>query len=80
MASRTPRVCKPNMSTEELREELAQLLVLKKALVAESDRIAKEPMTTDVDDFLNSARRNREHRKLYVKVHDRIYTIANLLL
>jgi len=64
----------------DLREELAQLLVLKKALVAESERIAKAPMTTDVDEFLSSARRNREHRKKYVEVHDRIYTIANLLL
>ena len=64
----------------DLREELAQLLVLKKALVAESERIAKAPMITNVDDFLNSARHNREHRKKYVEVHDRIYTIANMLL
>jgi hypothetical protein len=64
----------------DLRAELGQLLLLKQALVAESERIAKAPMTTDVDEFLSSARRNREHRKKYVEVHDRIYTIANMLL
>ena len=64
----------------ELRDELAHLLVLRKTLQAESERIAKAPMTTDVDEFLSSARRNREHRKKYVEVHDRIYTIANMLL
>ncbi len=64
----------------DLRAELGQLLLLKQALVAESERIAKAPMTTDVDEFLSSARRNREHRKKYVEVHDRIYTVANMLL
>ena len=68
----------PKMS--DLRAELGQLLLLKQALVAESERIAKAPMTTDVDEFLSSARRNREHRKKYVEVHDRIYTVANMLL
>ena len=68
----------PKMS--DLREELGQLLLLKQALVAESERIAKAPMTTDVDEFLSSARRNREHRKKYVEVHDRIYTVVNMLL
>ena len=64
----------------DLRAELGQLLLLKQALVAESERIAKAPMTTDVDEFLSNARRNREHRKKYVEVHDRIYTVANMLL
>ena len=68
----------PKMS--DLRAELGQLLLLKQALGAESERIAKAPLTTDVDEFLSSARRNREHRKKYVEVHDRIYTVANMLL
>ncbi len=63
----------------ELRDELAHLLVLRKTLQAESERITKAPLTTDVDEFLNHMELKREHHRQYINTHERITTISGIL-
>ena len=63
----------------ELREELAQLLVLRNTLQADSERILKAPLTTDVDEFINHIKLKRDHHRKYLNVHERITTIVGIL-